>query len=191
MFQQYTIIKNFLTEDECSSILNYSLKKSNLNKAVVSTDDKDEINETIRKSKVAFNNYINEFPFLKNKLENAVSNIFNLKGFDINLENDIFQFTEYNIGEFYNWHQDANEKYKLGNRYCSIVILLNEDYEGGVLEIKDTYNSIIELDKNIGNLFIFTSKSKHRVTMVTKGIRHSLVNWFSLKEKLNHKKTII
>jgi len=189
---EYTIVENFMNENECISLLEYSIEKSNLKRALVSTDKKDEINESIRKSNVAFNDYTEKFPYIKDRLEKIISKEINLKGMEVNLENDIFQFTEYKIGDFYNWHQDGNEKYTLGNRYCSIVILLNDNYEGGVLEIKNFgEDEITYVDKKIGKLIIFLSQLKHRVSPVKKGVRYSLVNWFSLKESTNFKKTLL
>ena len=43
------------------------------------------------------------------------------------------QFTEYNVGQFYGWHEDHD-------RIQSFTLLLNDDFEGGDLEFKNEGN---------------------------------------------------
>ena len=63
-----------------------------------------------------------------------------------------------------------------------MTVLLNDNYEGGELEFA-TYNkekckiTVPEFNR-IGSIVVFPSAMEHRVTPVTKGIRHSLVVWF-------------
>ena len=55
-------------------------------------------------------------------------------------------------------------------------ILLNDDYTGGELEIKeDGRNS--EMPNTIGTIIVFPSYFTHRVKPVKKGTRYSLVAW--------------
>ena len=63
---------------------------------------------------------------------NKINFQYDLQGFD----NERIQYTHYNVGDFYNWHQDdsiANEIHQ--PRKLSIVVQLSdpEDYEGGNL----------------------------------------------------------
>jgi PKHD-type hydroxylase len=106
------------------------------------------------------------------------------------------QFTKYNIGQFYDWHQDSWEKpYDIPNennkngkiRKLSVTCSLSDpkDYEGGNLEFDcrkeepGQKNNIITCDqiKPRGSIIVFPSHLWHRVQPVTKGIRYSLVMW--------------
>jgi len=75
-------------------------------------------------------------------------------------------------------------------RFASIVILLNDDYVDGFLEIKHD-NEIIKFEKSIGSLFVFYSSMLHRVSPVSEGTRYSLVNWVSLEKIDGFKQTLI
>jgi Rps23 Pro-64 3,4-dihydroxylase Tpa1-like proline 4-hydroxylase len=183
-------VSGFLTKEECDLLLNFSLDNLKLN-----------IGETIgaysknslRKSDVAFYPYYITFPFLYEKINQVLSNEINVKGFDLNYKDSEFQFTKYTVGDYFNWHKDIiGDVITRQDRYCSMVIQLNDDYEDGDLEIKLTNdgNSLI-VEKGIGNLVIFLSDMEHRVTNVTKGNRYTLVNWIGLKENQNFKKTLL
>jgi len=73
----------------------------------------------------------------------------------------------------------------------STVIQLNNNYEGGLLEIKDVKGNLIPINQKLGNLYIFDSGLKHRVTPVNMNIRYSLVNWVSLVKIDTKKQNII
>lgn len=109
--------------------------------------------------------------------------------------NEVCQFTIYEQGHHYGWHQDIwPEAYpethndpdvRNKNRKISSVLALNsnDEYEGGVLQIAldefHTPKRVIEkVDlSTTGSLVVFPSYLWHRVTPVTKGIRYSLVMW--------------
>ena len=59
-------------------------------------------------------------------------------------------------------------------RKISMVAFLNDDYEGGELEICDD----IPMSKGTGSLIFFPSFVSHQVKPVTAGERFSLSNWF-------------
>jgi predicted 2-oxoglutarate/Fe(II)-dependent dioxygenase YbiX len=185
---QYTTIKNLLTKKECDEILNFSLLNLELVKGEVGIG---ELIENQRKSSVKFYNFYKTFPYLMDRIKNELENndVFNIKGFTIDLTSELIQFTEYKPGEFYGWHTDIDE-YQTNNRYCSMVIQLNNEYEGGKLQLKDNEN-VINMEPGKGNLFIFKSDILHQVNKVTKGKRYSLVSWMHLKPIPNFKKTLI
>ncbi len=94
------------------------------------------------------------------------------------------QFTKYEVGNHYNWHRDTNtdiSKTGGATRKISITINLNDDYEGGDLEIdsEDHYwtKNPRKVRSGLGNIAVFPSDTYHRVTKVTKGTRYSLVVW--------------
>jgi len=186
---QYKTIKNLLTEKECDEILNFSLLNLELVKGEVGVG---ELIENQRKSSVTFYNFYKTFPYLMDRIKNELENndVFNIKGFTLDLTSELIQFTEYKIGEFYGWHSDMGDNGNTKFRYCSIVIQLNDEYEGGKLQLKDG-EKIINMEKGKGNLFIFNSDTLHQVDKITNGKRYSLVSWFHLKPIENFKKTLL
>jgi PKHD-type hydroxylase len=186
---KYTTVKNFLTKDECDSIMKYSLANYELKNATVRGDlvpDKKS-----RVSDVAFINYDDKFSFMNDRFKELLFPIINIKGHELNFENNIYQFTEYKVGEFYDWHIDVGIQDNQKTRYCSTVIQLNNDYDGGELQLKPDGDGILTLEKGVGNLFVFLSSMIHKVAPVTNGTRYSLVNWFQTKPIENYKKTLI
>jgi len=178
------IINNFLSIEECESILNYSLCNLELKRGQVKMDDEFKV-DLHRESNIAFDQYL-QFPYLMDRIRTLVSDTIKIKGFDINFENKKFQFTEYKSGDYYDWHTDILDD-SINRRFYSIVIRLNNNYTGGELELKD-YKSI---KSNTGTLYMFLSDTHHRVTPVTSGIRYSLVMWLNLIKKLNYSKTLM
>ena len=190
MIFTHKIVSDFLTKEECELLLNFSLENLKLNSAEThSTYTKDNS----RKSNVAFYPYYKKFPFLYEKLNKVLTNEINIKGFDLDYLNSEFQFTEYKIGDYFNWHKDIfGDIITRQDRYCSMIIQLNNEYEGGDLEIKLIGKETpITIERGIGNLIIFLSDIEHRVTNITKGNRYTLVNWIGLKEKNNFIKTLL
>ena len=103
------------------------------------------------------------------------------------------QFGEYKDGGFYGWHQDdggdaidePNEIRKL----TAVLVVSNPDtFEGGELQFYNgdrpmedmgeiTAEQITNDIKSQGSVVVFDSRDWHRVTPVTKGVRHSIVCW--------------
>jgi PKHD-type hydroxylase len=96
------------------------------------------------------------------------------------------QIAKYTSAEFYTWHEDGPVTTNgLYQRKLTVVTLLSDpkDFEGGQLEIerygteesrKDPLNALF---KNQGDVIVFPSTHKHRVTPVTQGTRYSAVDW--------------
>jgi predicted 2-oxoglutarate/Fe(II)-dependent dioxygenase YbiX len=146
-----------------------------------------------RKSHIAWHQYYETFPFLYEKLSKILIDEISVKGFDLDYLASPFQFTEYKVGDYFHWHRDAvGDIVTQEERYCSMVIQLNNDYDGGNLELKLPHdNTHLTFEKGIGNLIIFLSNIEHRVTDVTEGNRYTLVNWVGLKQINNFKKTLL
>lgn len=176
-------IKGFLSSSECEDILRSSLLEYNLERALINGTTLDD---SSRKSSTAF---IENIPTIDDRLKQILRENISVKGFDVTGLGP-YQFTKYSVGEYYHWHTDSDSG-RAKNRYCSIVIQLNDEYEGGNLEYIDTNSIKTQFERGIGNLFIFFSDILHRVTSVTSGVRYSLVNWVSLNENKNYKKTLI
>jgi PKHD-type hydroxylase len=74
--------------------------------------------------------------------------------------------------------QALGRNFDTHTRKLSVVVALNDGFEGGQFQINTNgeHNpETIPLPK--GRLVVFPSYILHRVTPVTKGVRHSLVVW--------------
>lgn len=95
------------------------------------------------------------------------------------------QFTEYpsSTGGHYDWHEDncwkpAPEKFNMWDRKLSLVVQLSapDSYSGGKLEFERDPLGAGQFC-NQGDVIVFPSINRHRVTPVTAGMRYSLVTW--------------
>lgn len=95
---------------------------------------------------------------------------------------EVLQYTEYDSKELgkYDWHTDVGYEYH-HNRKLSFVIQLSDptEYEGGELQFFGGESAPMIAPKTKGTFILFPSTNWHRVTPVTKGIRHSLVGWIT------------
>jgi predicted 2-oxoglutarate/Fe(II)-dependent dioxygenase YbiX len=164
------VIENFLSRDECLSILNICKETINLSNAKVIGGNPKE-----RKSSVG---WINDLGYVNERLKNVLRDSYFFNGMEVTGLGP-FQFTEYKVGEFYGWHTDRDST-TFSDRFTSTVIQLNDDYDGGILEIKNTKNELVSIENRIGTLYVFDSNLRHRVTPVESGVRYSLVNWISI-----------
>ena len=188
----YKVIPKLLTKEECDLVLKFSLENLTLNTATILIDDASYDHTNHRKSNVAFYPYYEKFPFILEKISKLINDNISVKGFDLDYNDTRFQFTEYKIGDYFEWHTDSNGKdFTQCDRYCSLVIQLNDEYKEGDLELKLSEDSTIIVEKGTGNTIIFLSNIEHRVTSVEKGNRYTLVNWVGLKQINNFKKTLL
>lgn len=117
------------------------------------------------------------------------------------IDSESMQYTQYNKGQFYGWHNDADlpTQYKpvsVGNRpdtlvqdflntQCEMVRKLSfvlqlsdpDDYEGGNLQLLDENGKTYFAPRQRGTVILFDSRTQHRVLKVTKGKRKSIVGW--------------
>jgi len=102
------------------------------------------------------------------------------------------QFTKYTTGQHYDWHIDMGESEKSTHcRKLSMIIPLTDpsEYTGGEVEFHSLLSppegkrKITPITKNEfkgqGTIILFPSIIWHRVKPITKGIRYSLVGWWS------------
>lgn len=180
-----THIENFLTPEECDEIIkefNNYLEEGDVLGA----------RKSARKSLVRFI----EIDDLHEKILKTINNLVSLKNFHVE-KNEKIQFTKYEMGDYFDWHIDTiydsdNITENVKNRTYSIVIQLNDEYEGGNFLYEDTNTKEINvLKKEKGSIFLFNSSIKHKVDIITKGVRYSLVIWLKLKQKENIKKTLL
>lgn len=124
--------------------------------------------------------------------------------YDINhIDAGSIQYTRYEKGQFYNWHQDAglavshsfnpqshdqevrnldhlNSETELIRKLSVIVQLSDpETYEGGNVQMMKEDGSGIKyyVPRKRGTVIVFDSRAMHRVLKVKSGVRKSLVAW--------------
>lgn len=117
------------------------------------------------------------------------------------IDGESIQYTKYEQGQFYGWHNDAGlpNQYKpvaIGNRVdglaqdylneklemvrkLSFVLQLShpDEYEGGNFQLLDEHGKSYFAPRKKGTMILFDSRAQHRVLKVKKGIRRSLVGW--------------
>jgi predicted 2-oxoglutarate/Fe(II)-dependent dioxygenase YbiX len=181
MIGNIDIFENFLSTEECEFILFKYKNELRLSSAQVTNH-----NYKSRKSSVGWIDELNE---INERLSDILKTLYDINGMEVTGLGP-FQFTEYKIGEYFDWHSDrSGEIYR--DRFVSTVILLNDNYEGGILEIRDIDDNLIPAMKKMGNLYVFDSGLRHRVTPVEVGTRYSLVNWVSLVKTDSKKQNLL
>ena len=119
----------------------------------------------------------------------------------VDIDGGSLQYTHYNEGQFYNWHQDSDldthykpqmnfssgenraqeEIIQAGEyiRKLSFTLQLSEptDYRGGEVEFLDNSSRRFLAPKQRGTMIVFDSRVRHRVRKVKSGTRKSIVGW--------------
>jgi PKHD-type hydroxylase len=187
MIDNIDIFENFLSPEECDIILNKCKSELTLESAkVYNNKNRENIENIRRKSSIA---WISDLGFLNERLINKLRESFNINGMEVTGLGD-YQFTEYKEGEYFDWHVDSTDLlYR--DRFASIVIQLNDNYIGGILEIKNSKEEIVPINNKIGTLYIFNSRLLHRVVPIVEGVRYSLVNWIRLIKTDSKKQNLI
>jgi SM-20-related protein len=94
------------------------------------------------------------------------------------------QFLRYESGDFFVAHQDGNVSLLADDsrhRRISVVLFLNDGYEGGALTLHGPYPDFNVRHPVIGEpgtLVAFRSETTHEVTPVTDGERYTIVSWY-------------
>ena len=168
-----------LSEEICDKIITEGLVLSEED-ATISQGR--EVDEGIRGSKVG---WFPEGSWIDSLLLSYVFRTNRINDWNFNLDKaEKVQFTKYEKEDFYTWHRDSNVETD-AQRKISITVQLSDysSYEGGEFEIQDCWGNgqanIPEEGKQKGSIIIFPSFLLHQVTPITKGIRYSLVQWYS------------
>ena len=170
------LFKNLLSDIE--NIDENSFIKSEIKK------NGSSIQNNIRKSQhcwIPSTNWIGRFIWYYIRMANKDNFLYDIS----DIENDLIQYTQYNKGDYYNWHTDMdigdiNEPDQLVRKLSFTLQLTNEDeYTGGNLEFADFDDSSYRflVPKSRGTMIVFDSRTPHRVTPIESGIRKSLVGW--------------
>ena len=185
----FYVFPKVVKPDVCERIVK-DCKQNILKEATIyGSDKKGRDDPEIRKTSVHFikdkDNEINELAWHFLREANKIQFNYNLEYFQA------IQFAEYKDGGFYGWHQDAssidpdNETRKLS---LTLVLSNPDNFEGGELQFYNggrpmedmgeiTGEQVTNDIKAQGSVVVFDSRYWHRVTPVTKGVRHSIVCW--------------
>ena len=132
-------------------------------------------------------------------LANRENFLYDIDGWD----GETMQYTAYESGEYYGWHQDTsigsmgavprNENNLIDHREnflmkgsekvrkLSFIMQLSnpDEYSGGEVELKRDTGKTYFLPKERGTMIIFDSRVLHQANEVHSGLRKSLVGWVS------------
>jgi PKHD-type hydroxylase len=160
----------------------------------------DALNKEKRNSKNAWvptNHWLGGFMWHYISRANRENFLYDLRCID----GESMQYTQYDVGQFYSWHNDAGiaGAYKpatVGNRTeglaqdfvnentelvrkLSFVLQLSDpdDYEGGNLQMLDESGQNYFAPRKRGTVILFDSRTMHRVLPVKSGLRKSIVGW--------------
>jgi len=186
----YWFFKKAIPIKTCNKILKACRKKL-MEEGTVEGTVSERMNKERRNSKVAWicDEWIYDTinPFIHTANKNA--------GWNFQWDwNEPSQFTIYEKGHYYGWHNDQIKPSQSGNknidnkiRKLSLTLQLTDKtkYEGGDFQFrwidtdkKDLLNiKTVEDAKDIGTIIIFPSFFWHQILPITKGKRESLVNW--------------
>ena len=175
--------------DVCDQIV-ADCKQNILKKAsILGANKKGRDDPEIRKTSVDFitdkDNKINELAWHFLREANKIQFNYELTYFQP------IQFAEYKDGGVYGYHQDANGiDPDNETRKLSLTLVLSDpnNFEGGELQFYNggrpmedmgeiTAEQVQQDIQAQGSVICFDSRDYHRVTPVTKGVRHSIVCW--------------
>ena len=132
---------------------------------------------SIRKSSAVFVFPNESTNWVFERLRKAVREINDaVYGFVVSQFKEGFQFTRYEVGEYYGPHFDIGPG-KLTERKLSLTVQLSapEEYTGGELIIYPEFVA----SKDQGTMTVFPSFMCHNVNPVKTGVRYSLVSWLA------------
>ena len=203
----YYYFQSALSPKLCDDILNYGKKHQSEMAVTRGGDDiikeKGKLDKknlkNIQKKRKSDIVWMND-RWIYNEIQPYINDANRLAGWNFDWDwSESCQFTKYGVGQYYGWHCDSWEvpynnpqnKQTHGKiRKLSVTISLSDpkEYEGGNLEFD--YRNSVDWERNKtagihtcteirprGSIIIFPSFVWHRVSPVTKGVRHSLVLW--------------
>ena len=187
----FYVFPRVVKPDVCEQIVK-DCKENILEKATVLNPDKSSRDDPeVRKTSVHFikdkYNRVNELAWYFLREANKIQFNYDLEYFQS------VQFAEYKDGGFYGWHQDdvnagTNKSNEIRKLSLTLVVSNPDTFEGGELQFYNGDRPVEEMGKITaeqvtndikaqGTVIVFDSRDWHRVTPVTKGIRHSIVCW--------------
>lgn len=174
---------NVFSDEELAQLVKYCGDVGATERAQVIDNDAENTNDKIRRTNIKFHYPNEENSWIFQKLYQATEMIndrfykFDLLGWEM------FQYGEYHSkeGGKYDWHTDliyGDQHNMTLTRKMSLVLFLNDDYEGGEFEVTTSNEQDPQQpEAKPGRIIAFPSWIHHRVKPVTSGIRKSIVIW--------------
>jgi PKHD-type hydroxylase len=167
-------IQMVFTPEECLQLIAEFTPQ--LKPALVETMDLAQ-SASIRKSSAVFVFPNESTNWVFERLTKAIREINDtVYGFVVSQFKEGFQFTRYEVGEYYGPHFDIGPG-RLTERKLSLTVQLSapEEYSGGELIIYPEFVA----PKDQGTMTVFPSFMCHNVNPVKTGVRYSLVSWLA------------
>lgn len=167
-------IESVFTPEECLRLI--AEYTPHLKPALVETMDLAQ-SVSIRKSSAVFVMHDRSTNWVFERLSKAVREVNDaIYGFVVGQFKEGFQFTRYEVGEYYGPHFDIGPG-KLTERKLSMTVQLSapEQYTGGELIIYPEFVA----PRDQGAMTVFPSFMCHDVRPVKTGVRYSLVSWLA------------
>lgn len=176
-------IKNIINPEFIKKIISFSKIKCNKNLSVGNEIGDGNVHKNIRNvlgyhlnpdqtpTEIFYWNYIKHEIF-------RLYHFYNIKFPHLNTKKlNQIDLLKYSVGGKYEIHTDHTY---VGRRHVSVIMNLNDDYEGGDLIFTDQKNKEIKrLKLNKGSIVFFPSNFMypHGIQPITKGTRYSIVAW--------------
>lgn len=171
----YFYMDDVLTPDQCEQII--ALGREKLEPAKTAGNG---VKESVRKGGTSFFSK-GEHPEIDDLLQKCVNamTFCGQQAFGFTMaQTEPIQFTDYGVGDFYEWHYDQNGiMAEEPDRHLSASIELcdPDTYEGGGLEFFAIDDGVPE--RKQGRIIVFSSMMCHRARRIEAGRRSSLVIW--------------
>jgi PKHD-type hydroxylase len=172
------VLPGLFSAVECNRILDMSRQFPIRESLLGAGEDSGRMDLYTRTSRVRWVQVAAETAWVYERVRDAALYVNQFYQFDLSGCMPI-QVTEYPVGGHYNWHIDIGEG-EPSKRKLSISVQLSdpEGYQGGDLEFLDEAVNDQQKFRMQGSAIIFPPYLAHRVGIVTKGVRWSLIAWF-------------
>lgn len=165
------------SEAECEALVALG-ERVGLAPATVWAGTGDRVDPAVRSASTSYHPRGPETGWIYDRLDRLFAEAGEVFGLAIGPVTEPLQIVRYDEGgHFQTWHSDAGYDAQ-ATRLVSVSVELSEpgDHDGGNLEIMPaTVGRVRSLGR--GGARFFPSRALHRVTPVTRGVRHALVIW--------------
>lgn len=175
--ENFVIVPNLFTPKECNDIVSICKKQEKEKAATFNRKKGNEFSE-YRECTVSFIEHSEEVDWIYSRISNKVIDMndqffkFSIWGFG-----EALQFLEYNSPTgCYKAHTDKLLRDKV--RKLTFILMLTNDneYDGGNLQVL-LNEEPTDMPRQQGTMIMFPSYTLHRVTPITKGMRHTIACW--------------
>ena len=175
-YRGWVKLAGVLTPAECQSVLCLA---SRFSPAQIVRSDDGVVDREHRRCESAIVEWSDNNNWLFDRIAGAVleANDTHFR-FDLNGFVEEFAVLRYHENDQHDWHTDHGEGVGVW-RKLTVVASLSDPatFEGGRIRLHEAEDPDHEVSCEMGSMLIFPSFIPHRVTPLTRGIRHVLVGW--------------